>query len=690
MPTIYKAKQKSQLKRSRADNIPIDVIQRALDEIKTKTKSIRQASKDYNIPKSTLFGYVKANKIPGSQMYRSKFITRQLLTDTEEKALADYLITSANMHYGLNINQTKELAYNFALANNKNVPQNWHTNKRASKDWLRGFFHRQTNLSIRKPEPTSLSRATSFNKKNVGEFFDRLQHLYEKYHFDDTGLQTVHQPSKIIAEKGKKQVGRATSGEKGETVTVCATINAIGNSIPPFFIFPRARYKDYMLKNAPIGSIGSANPSGWMNGQIFLQYLQHFSKFVSSNTDSPVLLLCDNHESHVSIEVINFAREKNIVILTLPPHCSHKLQPLDVGVFYSFKVFIGYEHDKWLLNNPGKTITIYEIGEFLKNAYSESFTKENIESGFRATGIFPFDRNIFSEVDFLSSDVTDRPNMNATAENQELSLLQNQDDPAVPGPSSSVAGFVDLPPTVAGPSSVSASPSLSQMVSPEMVRPLPKAEPRKKKQCGRKPGRSRMLTDTPEKEAVEEAARVKLNKIKEKENKKKLREEKKRAKDVVIEMAKRKFFSQNKNTKTKRFTAESSSSDESDGEIQYQESDDSPYQVEEQENSNENIDTADRDFRKHDFVLVKFLTESKHEVYYIGQILDISDQNFNIKFLRRRGISNVFLYPNVDDIQDVCIDNITCKVKENISSVSKRMRNSFAFSIFNFYSKNIR
>jgi hypothetical protein len=162
-----------------------------------------------------------------------------------------------------------------------------------------------------------------------------------------------------------------------------------------------------------------------------------------------------------------------------------------------------------------------------------------------------------------------------------------------------------------------------------------------------------------------------LNKIKEKENKKKLREEK-RAKDVVIEMAKPKNVSLNKNTKTKRFTAESSSSDESDGEIQYQESDDSPYEVEEQENSNENIDTADRDFRKHDFVLVKFLTESKHEVY-IGQILDISDQNFNIKFLRRRGISNVFLYPNVDDIQDVCIDNITSKVKENISSGSKNI-----------------
>jgi hypothetical protein len=80
----------------------------------------------------------------------------------------------------------------------------------------------------------------------------------------------------------------------------------------------------------------------------------------------------DNHESHVSIEVINFAREKNIIILTQPPHCSHKLQPLDVGMLHSFKVFIGYERDKWLLNNPVKTITIYEIGEFVKNAYSAS------------------------------------------------------------------------------------------------------------------------------------------------------------------------------------------------------------------------------------------------------------------------------------------------------------------------------
>lgn len=40
----------------------------------------------------------------------------------------------------------------------------------------------------------------------------------------------------------------------------------------------------------------------------------------------------DNHETHVSIQAITKAKENGIVLLTIPPHTSHKLQPLDMGV----------------------------------------------------------------------------------------------------------------------------------------------------------------------------------------------------------------------------------------------------------------------------------------------------------------------------------------------------------------------
>src|ERR1700728_4644677 len=45
------------------------------------------------------------------------------------------------------------------------------------------------------------------------------------------------------------------------------------------------------------------------------------------------MLLFDGHASHVSIQAIKFALEKKIILLCLPPHTTHLLHPLDVGLF---------------------------------------------------------------------------------------------------------------------------------------------------------------------------------------------------------------------------------------------------------------------------------------------------------------------------------------------------------------------
>lgn len=79
----------------------------------------------------------------------------------------------------------------------------------------------------------------------------------------------VQRTQKVIALRGTKQVGQVTSAERGTLVTVCCGINALGNSIPPFFIFPRVNFKTYMLNEAPVGSDGAAHPSGWMTSPNF-------------------------------------------------------------------------------------------------------------------------------------------------------------------------------------------------------------------------------------------------------------------------------------------------------------------------------------------------------------------------------------------------------------------------------------
>jgi hypothetical protein len=89
------------------------------------------------------------------------------------------------------------------------------------------------------------------------------------YNMDETGVTTVHKPPKVLAEKGRKIVGKVTSAERGTLVTVIGTVAATGNFLPPYLIFPRKRFQPHMLNGSPAGSAGGANPSGWVSQELF-------------------------------------------------------------------------------------------------------------------------------------------------------------------------------------------------------------------------------------------------------------------------------------------------------------------------------------------------------------------------------------------------------------------------------------
>jgi hypothetical protein len=81
---------------------------------------------------------------------------------------------------GLTPYETRKFAFEFAKRNNKTIPEFWKTKLIAGEDWLGSFLKRHPTLSIRSPQATSLSRATSFNKNNVKLFFTNLSSVYER------------------------------------------------------------------------------------------------------------------------------------------------------------------------------------------------------------------------------------------------------------------------------------------------------------------------------------------------------------------------------------------------------------------------------------------------------------------------------------------------------------------------------
>lgn len=168
-------------------------------------------------------------------------------------------------------------------------------------------------------------------------------------------MSTVQKPQRVLAQKGTKQLGQVVSGERGTLVTMICCVNAAGQSLPPAYIFPRVHFKDHMLNGASPNSKGFATSSGWMTNELFPQVLQHFISHMNSSKDHKTLLLLDNHASHVSLDTIQIAKENGVVLLTFPPHCSHRLQPLDVSVYRPLKAYINSGLDSWMLSNPGKT-----------------------------------------------------------------------------------------------------------------------------------------------------------------------------------------------------------------------------------------------------------------------------------------------------------------------------------------------
>nr|XP_023012611.1 uncharacterized protein LOC111502700 [Leptinotarsa decemlineata] len=245
------------------------------------------------------------------------FKVRQVFSSSQERELDKFLEDMSKMYYGLTVEQLRQLAYSYASRNQLKYPESWDKNHQAGRDWYRGFIARNGSLSLRTPEATSLARSTAFNRTTEGEFFGKVKDVFNRFDFpperiwniDETGLTTVHKPSKIIAAKGTKQVGKITSAERGELITVCAAINAAGGHSPPFLIFPRKNWQDKFSKGAPPGSDGAAYPTDWMTNDVFLKFLEHFVRFANPNQERKHLIVLDNHESHCSLQALNYCKE---------------------------------------------------------------------------------------------------------------------------------------------------------------------------------------------------------------------------------------------------------------------------------------------------------------------------------------------------------------------------------------------
>ncbi|CAH1974319.1 unnamed protein product [Acanthoscelides obtectus] len=151
------------------------------------------------------------------------------------------------------------------------------------------------------------------NREDARRFFELLDEVLTKnglmekpsciFNMDETGVQLLNKPSKVVTKKGSKDVHVLTSKERGENVTVIACCSADGTFIPPVLIFKGVNRKPVLSDGLPPGSKVNMNrKSSFINSELFVQWLvEQFIPHKPADDDEPLVKMIKKATSNAKV-----------------------------------------------------------------------------------------------------------------------------------------------------------------------------------------------------------------------------------------------------------------------------------------------------------------------------------------------------------------------------------------------------
>ena len=344
------------------------------------------------MPKSTLY-----DRVSGHVAFGAKSGPPRYLTDGEEKELSNFLVGCSRIGYARSRKQVISLVGGIVAKKTGRKPEE----VTITTGWWNSFKKRHPQLTLRTASRLAYSRAVANDPEVIENYFDLLEETLRQngildqptqlFNCDESGFSMDHKPGKLIGLKKERFLNMTTSGEKAQ-LTVLACVCAAGYAIPPMIIFDRKRLKPEFTVGEIPGTLYAMSGKGWIDSELFENW---FSKHFLSHAPSsrPLLLLLDGHSSHYQPSVVRKAAKSGVILFCLPPHTTHIAQPLDRACFSPLKAAWNAECQLFMCANPGKVVSRYNFTQLFARAWAKAMNPANIASGFRATSVYPFDRN---------------------------------------------------------------------------------------------------------------------------------------------------------------------------------------------------------------------------------------------------------------------------------------------------------
>jgi hypothetical protein len=375
-------------------------IQQALEEYRLgHFLSYRAAGQAFNVPHNTLADRAKGKK-PRNQAHEDQ----QILSSEEEMELVRWISRLTNCGYPSKPHTIKEMAE--AIRTRRTIGVNNDSITLIKYDsigeqWVSRFLGRHSQLASIMPEQIDAARVKETSYEVLQKWFTELKSIIDEhqiqpqdiYNMDETGYSVGYiKATRVIIDKTRNLRYSAIPGRQ-EWVSVIECICMDGTCLPPMIIF---KGKTLTGRWLPTGGVPhnwtfSVNSKGWTSNE-------HMKKWLAYNFESHTrekangrtrLLIFDGHGSHTTPDVLRHCILNNIQLALLPPHTSHKTQPLDVGVFSSMKSHMTPALDVYFRTQIPR-IQKFEWLTAMIKARPLAFTVRNILSGWSGTGIHPF------------------------------------------------------------------------------------------------------------------------------------------------------------------------------------------------------------------------------------------------------------------------------------------------------------
>ena len=267
--------------------------------------------------------------------------------------------------------------------------------------WVSNFTKRTPELKTCFARRYNYQRAKTEDPKILNAWFQQVNEAIQKYgiassdiyNFDETGFAMgVITTAKVITRSSTPGKPFLLQPGNREWVTSIEYISSNGWALPPCIIFKGKVHMEawYEDRKVPPDWRIEVSPNDWTTNEIGLRWLQ--SHFIPATAGRSIgryrLLILDGHDSHLTPRFDQICSENDIISICMPVHASHRLQPLDVAVFSPLKrAYGGLVESK--MRCGLHHIDKLDFLDAYPEARTQAFTRSNIYSAFRATGLVP-------------------------------------------------------------------------------------------------------------------------------------------------------------------------------------------------------------------------------------------------------------------------------------------------------------